>query len=97
MLLFYLAEAEHLRWLKGKIEQGWRHGPETDEIRKIHQAMVWWRKLSTKEKAKLPSHWLAVLGKGKLPEEEKEKNRDMVREIPGILTRAGYNLIKTKS
>jgi hypothetical protein len=90
-----LAEAEHLRWLKAKIELGWRHGPKTDNPRKVHQAMLWWHKLSAKEKSRLPTNWLQALGKGELPEEEKQKNRDMVHEIPEILTRAGYSLVKT--
>jgi hypothetical protein len=89
-----LAEAEHLRWLTAKIEQGWRHGPKTDKSRKVHQAMLWWRKLSVKEKAKLPSDWLKALGKEGLPEDEKDKNRDMVREIPEILTRAGFSIVR---
>lgn len=90
-----LAEAEHLRWLKAKIELGWRHGPKTDKARKVHQAMLWWRKLSAKERVRLPSDWLAALGKEGLPEVEKQKDREMVREIPEILTRAGYSLVKT--
>jgi len=89
-----LAEVEHLRWLKAKIDLGWRHGPKTDKSRKVHQAMLWWRKFTASERAKLPSDWLAVLGKEVLPEEEKQKTRDMVREISEILNNAGYNIIK---
>jgi hypothetical protein len=88
-----LAEAEHLRWLKAKIEQGWRQGPTTDKARKVHQAMLWWHKLSKLEKARLPAEWLKALGKGALPEDEKEKNRDLVRKIPEILIRAGFSLV----
>ena len=90
-----LAEVGHLRWLKAKIELGWRHGPKTDKARKIHQALLWWRKLSAKERDRLPSDWLAALGKEVLPEVEKQKDREMVRQIPEIITRAGYSLVKT--
>jgi len=90
-----LAEAEHLRWLKTKIELGWRYRPKTDKARKVHQAMLWWRKLSARERSRLPSDWSGALGKEELPEAEKQKDREMVREIPDILTKAGYSLVKT--
>jgi hypothetical protein len=32
------------------------------------------------------------MGPGPLPEDEKEKDRDLVRGIPGILARAGYTV-----
>ncbi len=89
-----LAEAEHLRWLQAKIEQGWRHGAKTEKARKVHQDMLWWQKLSAQEKGGLPAEWLQALGKGELPEGEKDKNRDLVRQIPEIVTRAGYCLVK---
>jgi len=33
----------------------------------------------------------------KLPESEKEKDRDMVRDIPKILARAGYAIVKAQT
>jgi hypothetical protein len=89
-----LAEAEHRRWLKAKIELGWRYGADADKGPKIHQDMLWWRKLTPRERHRLPSGWGAVLGKDELPEEVKQKNRDMVANIPEILASAGYSVIK---
>jgi len=49
------------------------------------------------EKAQLfsPSE-LAVMGTRKLPEEEQEKDRDLVRGIPRILAQAGYAIVKLR-
>lgn len=89
-----LAEVEHLRWLRAKIELGWRHGPKTDKSRRVHQALLWWGKLTANKRAKLPPDWQAALGKTELPETEKQKTREMVREIPEIIASAGYSIIK---
>ena len=68
-----LAEAEHKRWMRSKLEDGWVHGVRTDKEKKIHKDLVSW---------------------AQLPEEEKEKDRDLVRGIPVILARAGYAIVK---
>ena len=46
------------------------------------------------DKAK-KQHPCLVLWK-ELPEDEKEKDRDLVRGIPTILTRAGYAIVKAR-
>ena len=68
-----LAEAEHVRWMQAKIDDGWAFGPETDRAMKLNQCLIPWKDL---------------------PEEEKEKDRDLVRGIPLILARAGYAIVK---
>jgi len=68
-----LAEREHERWVKTKLEAGWQYAPVTDKNKKQHQALTEWTKL---------------------PEDEKEKDRRMVRGIPFILARAGYAVEK---
>jgi hypothetical protein len=68
-----LAETEHERWMKSKLDDGWVAGPETVKLKKIHKCLVQW---------------------DQLPEEEKEKDRELVRGIPRILARAGYAILK---
>jgi hypothetical protein len=89
-----LAEDEHRRWLQAKIEVGWRYGPKTKKGLRVDPDMLWWRKLTDKQKAALPPDWLVVLGKEELPEKVKQKNRDMIRDIPEILASASYCIIK---
>ncbi len=92
-----LAEMEHNRWMKAKMGNGWRYAPETDKARKLHTALLPWRKMTDAEIAQLflPSEF-AVMGIGELPEEEKEKDRDLVHGIPRILARAGYAIVKLR-
>lgn len=40
-----LAEMEHERWMKQKLEAGWRYAPRTNKKRKLHEALLPWRKL----------------------------------------------------
>jgi hypothetical protein len=53
-----------------------------------------WQNKADEELAKLLPNMSKVLGPGELPEKEKEKNRDMVRDIPKILAKAGYRIIR---
>jgi hypothetical protein len=69
-----LAQAEHLRWMMSKLNDGWTYGPKTEKAKKRNRCLVPW---------------------DQLPEEEKEKDRDLVRGIPQILARAGYAIVKT--
>ena len=41
-----LARAEHLRWMKERLDAGWRHGPVRDSDRKVHPDLVDWEYLS---------------------------------------------------
>jgi hypothetical protein len=68
-----LSEAEHERWMRSKLEDGWKHAAVTDKEKKLHKCIVPWKDL---------------------PEDEKEKDRDMVRGIPAILAQAGYAIVK---
>jgi hypothetical protein len=69
-----LAEAEHVRWMQSKFDEGYAYAPETDKAKKLNKCLVPWKEL---------------------PEEEKEKDRDLIRGIPEILARAGYAIVKT--
>ena len=71
-----LAEREHIRWMRAKLEAGWTYAPKTDPVKKQNQCLVTW---------------------DKLPDSEKEKDRDLVRGIPQILARAGYAIVKANN
>jgi hypothetical protein len=69
-----LSQAEHERWMRAKLADGWIHAPESNREKKQNRGLLPW---------------------DQLPEDEKEKERDMVRGIPVILARAGYAIVKS--
>ena len=79
---------EHGRWMKAKIEAGWRWAAETNKEQKLHKDLLPWRLLTPAE--------TAAIGEGTLAEEEKEKDRKLVRGIPQILAKVGYTVVKLK-
>jgi len=70
-----LAEKEHERWMRLKINTGWKYASETDKKHQLHEALVPWDDLS---------------------EEDKEKDRIMVRKIPEILANVGYTIVRLR-
>jgi len=68
-----LAKMEHERWMRQKLDEGWRYGKKTIKARKLHKDLVPWDKLL---------------------EEEKEKDRVLVKGIPRIIAKAGYTMVK---
>ena len=82
--------------MQAQIEAGWRWAPETDKDKRLHQDLLLWRTPSDEEKARLytPTE-RAAIGPGELPEEEKDKDRNLVCGIPRILAKAGYTIVKT--
>jgi hypothetical protein len=89
-----LAELEHDRWMRLKLESGWRYAPTTDKNDKLHNALMPWRKLPAAERTRVYAAYDGAVGDGPLPELEKEKDRTLVRGIPRILSRAGYTVVK---
>ncbi|HEY42549.1 MAG TPA: hypothetical protein G4O11_01060 [Anaerolineae bacterium] len=66
-----MARMEHERWCQELRREGWRHGSERDDARKVHPTLISWTDL---------------------PESEKEKNRDFIRDLPRLLSRAGFQV-----
>lgn len=89
-----LAEMEHDRWMRLKLESGWHYGPRTSKEQKLHKALLPWRKLSAAERARLYTPYDGAVGSTVLPEAEKKKDRVLVRGIPRILSRAGYTVVR---
>jgi len=93
-----LAELEHDRWLKLKLADGWRWAERTDKARRLHRALILWRELSEEEKAqRFTAAELQAIGPGEIPEDEKHKDRDLVRGIPEILAKNGFEVVKTRA
>ncbi len=88
-----LASIEHTRWMRQKARDGWRYGEERNEEKKEHPAMLSWKVGEVSAYADLADH----LGEKELPEDEKEKDRIAVREIPTILKAAGYAIVEARS
>ncbi len=92
-----LAAMEHERWMKAKIDAGWRWAAETDKPNQLHKDLLPWRKLTDEERAQLSPAEAAAIGPDELPEAEKEKDRVLVRGIPKILAQAGYTVVKVRT
>ena len=91
-----LAEMEHERWMAEKIEFGWRYGPARDNFKKTHPALVPWRRMTAKEIAGLgpPKGGAFQDAAGReLPDEEKDKDRCLIKNIPRVLHEAGYAIV----
>ncbi|MFW6437957.1 MAG: RyR domain-containing protein [Armatimonadota bacterium] len=66
-----MARMEHERWCAERRRQGWKHGAERDNKRKLHPDLVPWEEL---------------------PEAAREKDRVMVRDLPALLAKAGFQV-----
>jgi WD40 repeat protein len=93
-----LAEMEHNHWMKAQIAKGWIYASTKDNVRKLHPALLPWREMSEEEMARLfsPAE-IAAIGSEELPEELKEKVRELIRAIhQQVLARAGYTIVKLR-
>jgi hypothetical protein len=50
--IMLLAKIEHDRWMREKIETGWKWAEETDKENRLHKSILPWDKLSTEEQEK---------------------------------------------
>jgi hypothetical protein len=89
-----LAEMEHNRWMKEKIEFGWRYAPIRDNVRKKQPALLPWRPLPPEEREQLSPRYQAAIGQEVLPWHQKRIDRCMVSKIPEMLQNAGFTLVQ---
>jgi hypothetical protein len=87
-----LAEAEHERWLRRKLDAGWRYAETRDDDKRLHPCLVPWTKLSDDDRVQRYGALADMVGDAELPTGEKDKDRDVVRAIPDILAMAGYTI-----
>ncbi|MCK4760713.1 MAG: NAD-binding protein [Candidatus Aminicenantes bacterium] len=74
-----MAEMEHERWMKEKLDDGWKYGVKKDPVEKTHPCIVGWDEKNEN-------------GKNKLSEAEKDKDRAAVRGMPNFLAEAGFEI-----
>jgi CRP-like cAMP-binding protein len=92
-----LAEQEHERWVFLKLAQGWSFGATRDDDARRHPDMVPWRELGPEERQqRYGLDGASRVGPGTLPEEEKEKDRALVRRIGTILSTTGFTVMKVQ-
>lgn len=93
-----LASMEHERWLRMKLEAGWRWATVTDKPAKRHADLVPWSPLTPEECGRrFSAEDAGALGAGPLAETAREKDRALVREIPRVLARIGYSIVRARA
>jgi hypothetical protein len=91
-----LAEREHERWARLKLNAGWQYAKTTDKAEGLHKALVPWRDYPAAELVRRYGRNAAKLGPPPLPDDEKDKDLTMIVAIPSILAQAGYTIVRVK-
>jgi CRP-like cAMP-binding protein len=92
-----LAEREHDRWVRLKLAQGWSFASSRDDGARRHPSLVPWRELKTEERQSLYGmDGASRVGPGVLPDEEKEKDRVLMRKIGSMLAGIGFTATKVE-
>ncbi len=84
-----LASMEHTRWMRQMARDEWRWGPEPDDAKRFHPCLLPWKKGDFSPYEGFEDR----LGTDELSEEEKDKDRVAVRNIPRILKKGGYTIL----
>lgn len=94
--LEWMAEAEHNRWMLERLSAGWSYAPKRDNQARLHPSLLPWRAgMSELELEKLfGKENVNRIGRDGLPEQEKKKDRILLRGIPRALARVGYVIFK---
>jgi hypothetical protein len=89
-----LAELEHVRWTRAKLDDGWQYDNVRDNDARRHPALLPWKAPPEQEGArfKFREDELKRLGHEELSDDQKEKDRDLTRQIPRILAKANYTI-----
>jgi hypothetical protein len=100
-----MAHWEHNRWMISKLIDGWKWAPKTDRLKKENHSILLWNKTSLEIAASEFSPTFSreemtefirngTIGSLDFPESEKEMDRNLVRDIPIILAKAGLRIQK---
>jgi hypothetical protein len=88
-----LAEQEHDRWMKLKLQRGCSWGKERDDKHKLVPAMLPWRELTNEERIeRYGEEGDSRVGTAILPESEKKKDRSLIQAVANILAENGYRI-----
>lgn len=89
-----LAKMEHRRYLENAVRGGWRYASQYDEDNKYNPTLVPWDTLTPVEARIEYPQIFSHLGPGPLPEKEREKDREPVRNYVNLLHRASLRIVK---
>lgn len=95
-LVELLAEREHERWLREKLDAGWRWGRIRDDIGKQHPNIVPWRAVDEPQRSRRYGAFADRVGPGEIAEADREKDREIAREMGETVAAAGYEIVKLR-
>lgn len=91
-----LAQMEHERWLKSKLVKGWSYAKDRDDKARKHPALLLWDWPSPDFERRYSPEEQEALGRHRLPEIERDKNRDQAIGISRILGEINYTVLEYK-
>jgi hypothetical protein len=93
----FLSEREHDRWVRLKLAQGWSYADSRDDKARRHPDLVPWRKLEQEERqTRFGLDGASRIGPGELGNEQREKDRVLMRKIGSMLAGIGYTATKVE-
>jgi RyR domain len=95
-LVELLAEREHERWLKQKLDAGWRWGRIRDDAGKEHPDIAPWRALDEPQRKRRYGAFADRVGEGEISEADREKDREIAQEMGETVAAAGYEIVKLR-
>jgi len=92
----FLAEVEHERWLRLKLNQQYRYGLKRDDDQRINPNMISWGALSVEERRRRYGDDADRVASGPMTNQQKQWDRDLIAGIPEVLRHAGYTLVHVR-
>ena len=90
-----LSEDEHERWMLQKLKDGARYGVPRHDPSGIHDSLLPWHPTSRAAlERKYGTELASRIGDVVLTDEDKDRDRNLIRNIPRILAKAGYTVVK---
>lgn len=88
-----MAEMEHERWMWSKLRDGFRYDPISPRKPDTNECLLPWNAMDDGERRLRYGAWASGVGAAALPDEQKEKDRLLIRAIPRILKAVGLQVM----
>lgn len=88
-----MAEMDHECWTWSKLRSGFRYDPVSPRKPDTNKCLLAWNGMSEAERRLRYGDFAGAVNLTTLPEEQKNKDRLLVREIPHILRAVGLQAI----
>ncbi len=95
-LIELLAEREHERWVRAKLDAGWRWAGARNDARKEHPGIAPWRVVEEAERHRRYEAHADRVGPGEITEGEREKDRAIAEEMGETVAAAGYEIVEIR-